>query len=549
VSAALAAALLAAGCDYWKNLVDDRSVTQASLTVAVVDAWTRDTITNAACADPAHGINAITDATGRFRIADIGTGRYTLTCRADYYYEGSKSFDVSGEGSSAKVELARHGFEEWYPDEPVRQIGLPGFFDTLRYPPRFVLATIPDNDGSVFRYSWSFAQNKNLNHILVNAKAGVFPLYLSADARDVTKPGPDTVTVTVFSALRGPGKLDTVTTYTQPFFWVRNKLPVLLNWSFDSAGYSDSASYTNRNPRVGCKDPQAFSLTLTGVDPDGVGDCKKIAYSSGNLNSSLGNLLPETSCSDSKGVALPLTSPYSHGELNKDTAFSIDNKLLVDVWDVNDEYNRYTIDFKSRTNVLPSASVALSQPRKAYFIGAPVILVIRGKDKDGPVYNMRMSWGDGNEENVTLSDDNSHDVQETIAHVYFYPGKYLPKLHVSDDCGDEDSAVLANRDSIRVRYNTPPKAVMDTVTQVPGDSLGVRVKISVHDSDADLEIDSVRVILNWGDGKADTSMVHASFEAYKQHRYSTKPPVGGYLLILKATDSQEEQDVVTRSYP
>ena len=51
LAAALAAGLMASGCDYWRNLVDDRTVTRQRLDIKVFDVWTLQPIPEATCVD------------------------------------------------------------------------------------------------------------------------------------------------------------------------------------------------------------------------------------------------------------------------------------------------------------------------------------------------------------------------------------------------------------------------------------------------------------------------------------------------------------------
>src|SRR4051812_9679174 len=62
--AAAVAGLLASGCDYWKNLVDDKTVADAELRIKVTDLYTGWNLEDVTCKDAKRGQQWTTDPTG-----------------------------------------------------------------------------------------------------------------------------------------------------------------------------------------------------------------------------------------------------------------------------------------------------------------------------------------------------------------------------------------------------------------------------------------------------------------------------------------------------
>ncbi|MDB5049810.1 MAG: hypothetical protein JWO30_2881 [Fibrobacteres bacterium] len=541
MAAATAVGLLAAGCDYWKNLVNEASVTKVPLTLVVRDAWTRNTLPTATCVDSARSLTVTMNDEGLHRFPDAGTGPYNFTCTADDYFPATKHLEVGGDGDSVVVEMARLGEESWYPGDTTRQVMFPEPFETLRYPPRFQLASLPKNNGSVFRYAWTFAQNRNLDRPITMARAGLLNLDLAAEARDVAHPGPDTVTVTVYSALRGPDSLYVVRTSIMPFQWVRNKLPA----------FALENSPPER-PRVGCLNSRPLSFPYTAMDSDGT--CQRVVFYTLDTNSSLGNVRFERTCTDHRPINLPLHNPFT--SLSDSVAYLLDDKLFVEVWDDNGEVRRDSIEFKSRSNIQITAGGGLIDPQPAYFRNTVVRSWIDGSDVDGPIYGFKVDWGDGSlPARPGILNDAVHYWRDTTFHIYRDTGNFRITNYAIGDCDPESSLfVFPDRDIIHVRDDTKPKITLDTLGyNTLGDPRSYQIYLRVTDIDADDGIDSLEIVLDWGDGNLDTMATNKgrSYENHAlTHRYAADPGVGEfYKLHVKATDSQTGSDVAIRLIP
>ncbi|HKP94837.1 MAG TPA: hypothetical protein VJ385_03670 [Fibrobacteria bacterium] len=538
MAAAAAAGLLAAGCEYWKNLVDDKEVTKVPLTLVVRDAWTREPL-SAYCVENERGIRRATDANGLIRIPEAGTGAYTFTCEAEFFYPGAKTFSLGGAGGSDTVSLARLGLEQWYPEDTSRQVRLPARFETLRFPPNFVLATLPKTAGSAFRYAWTFARNKHLDRPITGSRPGLSELVLTSNRPEEILPGKDTVKVDIYSALRGKDSLYLVASYSMPFEWVRNKLPVFTNTTWDTA--TDP-----RNPRVGCDADDPFiHLQFAAMDSDGV--CKKAVFFTSDTNSNLKAVHEVRSCTDQRTLDLRLTTLFD--SVSDEKAIVTKNKLYVEVWDDNNEFRRDSIEFPTRTNVRPRGDFGPVHPQSAYLTHSEIRLWVKASNPDDVLREMTVNYGDGKSDDA-LKSDNLNAFQDTVSHKYDEPGPKFIIYTVSDLC---PSAFLM-LDTLYLRDNAKPKLLLfDSSNGFSAtDPKLYRLHLSVLDPDIRDGIDSAEMVVNWGEGKPDTLMVtRANIDnILVPHRYLTAPQNGVfYPLGVEVIDSQNALDHALRNVP
>jgi hypothetical protein len=540
LGAAAAVCLLASACDYWHNLVGEKTITKTRLALVVRDAWTRDPISGAECGDESRSLRSASDGQGRIEVPDAGTGAYAVTCSAQYYYPASKPFAVGVAGAEVTVYLARRGGSEWYPDDTARQIRFPASAPLIRFPGHVRIATLPADSIGIFRYEWSFRENPRFNQPITAAKPGVPNLDLVIDPRQAPVPEADEATVVVYADLLGPDSLYVVGTYTMNFAWVRNKLPTftLINTP-------------PKFPHVGCQLDQPLSVHFSAMDSDGT--CEKVVFFTRDSNSSLGPVHVEKQCSDKKSVPFPLTNAVD--AKGRDQPDTVDNKLYVEVWDDNQESRLDSITFQTIDNVLPAANGGRVNPRPAYFRNSEVRAWIEGLDADGPVYEFQIDWGDGTPRiSPPLKDDNTHSLRDTVSHVYRDTGTYTITNYVFDNCPDTAFYVFPERDRIRVRDNTKPKIYLDTLGYSAGDSLLFKISLTIVDRDIDDDIDSLKeVIVDWGEGPSDTLSTRRGISLTNEtrsHRYLTKPRDGSfYKMRVQATDSQNGLDLANRLIP
>jgi hypothetical protein len=340
--------------------------------------------------------------------------------------------------------------------------------------------------------------------------------------------------------LRGPDSLYVVRTSIMPFQWVRNKLPTF-----------ELTLFPPQKRRVGCESDLPLSIQYKAADIDG--NCDSVVFFTRDTNASLGNVHFERSCTDHNVISLPLRAPFN--SISDSIANTLDNSLFIEVWDDNYEVRRDTIQFQSSSNIKSVAGGGRVNAQPAYFRNTEVPIWIEGSDVDGPVYGFKIDWGDGSlPTSPPLKNDNSHYLRDSVTHIYRDTGNFTITNTVFEECRPESTSfVFPKRDIIRIRDDNKPQITLDMVGYLLEDTLSYKINLTVIDADADIGIDSLEIVIDWGDGNLETinTKMGKSYENQSlTHRYLAKPRDGAfYKLHVKATDSQKGSDLVSRLIP
>jgi len=556
--AAAAAVLLAAGgCDYWDNLVDNKTLTRADLELKVVDAWTDEALAGASCRDSLQSVSITTDEKGVFRIVAGATGQYAFTCSHEWYFDSVVNVHLTKEGAHVVAKLARRGLADWYPQAEVfRQVGIPRpDGSVIRFPLDLDWQATPTDTTGRFRYEWTFLHTDRLNHgrwvdhIQLDPESYSPRFRPRASTETGVQAGPDTVILKVYSLMamsQTGGYL--VGTDSMPFEWVRNIKPVIhFKAPFDS------------NPptfKVGCGNEAVFArVNIQGSDSDG--QCAKIEFWTPNGNApSVGKIDTILSCEEpSHSIRLRLTRPPG-----SDGSEEYENTLFAEITDNNGEKGRDSVTFKTYTNSLPRGGGFIVNPRDAYFVGDPITFEVHGKDTDGGIQQLEIQWT-----NPSPSDDSTISVpwespnfpfNDSEAHsftnIFSKPGKYLSVGKAIDNCGD---SVAFNGPPFIVLNNTLPSISVANITSTPspgGDTLYVQFNLTVTDNDKTYGDSLTSVSVNWGVDGTDSVPHPASsypYAAVPKHVY-TGPQINSSLSIqVHAEDAHSGEAKLTVKVP
>ncbi|MDB5103127.1 MAG: hypothetical protein JWP91_816 [Fibrobacteres bacterium] len=541
MAAAIAAALTAAGCDYWRNLVDEKTVTRAVVRIKVIDAFTRDPIPEAHCTDPDRGIDRSTDANGEFTLADAGTGPYSVTCTFRWgYYERTGAFEVQRGGADEVIALARHGGEEWYPDDELKQVKVRNLkLDTIRYPIRSLKMLAGPEDTSApsrFLYLWSFEKYPELNRKGTSYKASsdTFELNTLPLAATITG-GPDVLTLKVLSHLNGTEKEYEVGTFTKPFVWVRNLLPTLSWNDFSKAPW-----------KVGCHTSQPLRLTFTGTDPDG--SCKEVRIFNLDSNSTFGYFDSTFKCK-TRSINLPLAKTFD--TLSSDTSFEKTYSLNLSVSDDNGERLDTSLHLTVKSNILPKVNAEIEGRPSEVFTGEPVTILYDAVDPDGSIEQVTTVWEALSETIKGYGQYHVNTVQGRQSAVYSDTGRKTIIVLVEDECGDQPNYFL----HVKVRKNIPPTAKLEFIREERdkfNDTTYRYFQFSISDKDVLDSLDHYSdIFLDWGDGSPmkDTTQNGVGYNKVVRHHYAGAPGPQGYTIRLDIHDAHGGRFVDSLAIP
>jgi hypothetical protein len=440
-----AAGMLAAGCDYWRNLVDERTVATAHLMVKVRDNFTLETLV-ATCTDSGRGLTLVTAlGSGQAEIPGAGTGMYTMRCHANWgYYDRIIGFPLTPPGDTVVFGLARLGGElEWYDGDPLWDVRIRERFDTLRFPGDFNFSAYPEDPAlKRFRYEWTFAKARDLDQTTNKVNAINATYGKRVDTVNAV-PGPDTLTLSVWSMLRKDEEFYPIGTVKRPFVWARNRLPYLkLEQEFDKTRIYD----------VGCPESQPLRISSTAIDPDGEGECKSIRFYTVDATSSFGAVDTTFPCTRSE-PRFPLRNTFQ--TLLSDSGLQRESELKISVTDNNGERFDTSLVITTRSNKLPTLLSEIVKGRTFVFTGDSIMVPFELSDGDGVPDSATIDWGAG--EGKTHTDYSTRRVNtliDTGKWSYSTPGVKKIVLYGFDRCG---ASVKSEPGSIVIHANRNPE--------------------------------------------------------------------------------------------
>lgn len=542
-AAAAAAGLLAAGCDYWKNLVGEKNVTTAPLTISVLDAFTGKPLAGAHCSDADRGLEFDTDGSGSYSDPAAGTGPYRLVCGMASYYQGTAGFEAGAAGAQTAIGLARRGGDEWYPEDPEKQVRIGNPVAAFRYPGKIELEAIPADTAGRFIYEWTFANNPANNRGAGSAAPRLPRLSLDALPAKII-PGPDTVTLTVKAHPAGVEEY-LVGRYRMPLEWVRNRPP--------NGSVSSNASVI----RVGCesnKQNEYVNVFFTGSDPDPGGTCDSVVFDSRDSASSFGIQHVVAKCNDPNNYRkFELKNPFNRGQVK---ALYLENALSVSFWDDNGEHTDTTLRIVTRSNTVPSVTAEKTSPGRIFFTGEPVSFRITADDTDGYLKDVYFEWGN-HERSYWGSDWPSlvgHMDQVVTNTTYLTEGPQQVIAYAADNCLEPSSYVLP--ETLDIRKNSDPVLKL-TPQPNPFPMIGgiptFQVMLDITDKDVSDQLDRFTSILfDWSDGSAmDTASTEngTAFSRLLRHTFPHDPGEGEYSLRVEVLDAHNGRAETTLAIP
>jgi hypothetical protein len=429
-----AAGLLAAGCEFIDNLVEDKNPEAAPLHLVVRDDWTGDSLPRATCKSEGGGLSASADLDGRIAFAAVPTGAYSFVCGANSYFDRKATVQVkAGAGASAEVRLARKPGAEWYPGQLGRRVSIKVDWNRAEdfiVPGRFMVSAHPRDDRKTFEYRYLVSPGENLNQVPSDRSES--PPVDDADWWVETQSLPqefrqDTVTVTVSARLGD-------TTYaigseTLVVSLERNK-PPFLNVVFNQ----DSIKLCNESIRVG----------LFVHDEDG--PCK-VRLSNKNQYSPHGRIDTIVPCKDAVHRFPLANQPTVAGQ-----AFPRINSLHITAFDERGAEVKDSITFHTFPNHPPEVVAFKPQTAPAAAVaGASLSFRASLRDIDNAVDNTWVDWGDGKKELAyPFTGIGVNELDLPLTHTYSSPGTYTATLETENPCGPKAS------ESITVVVSPPP---------------------------------------------------------------------------------------------
>jgi hypothetical protein len=533
-TAAAAAGLVAlAGCDYWKNLVDDKTLATATLRIQVLDAWTEKPLVDVRCADGKRGIDQNSDRYGEIELLRSPTGLYSITCETEGYWPFTSNLSLPAQGRTALISMARRGGKEWYPDDLDKQVRIqdpPGAlpFREIRFPSKFQMRAAPEDSLNRFRYIWKFAKATSFNRDAGSdlRDSSVYTLQ-NADVPKVQEGWEDTLTLIVKSRLNGNKNEYLVDSVTRPFTWVRNLRPTIRFSEYSKAPYL-----------VGCPTSQPLRVQFTASDPDGL--CMDVHFSTlKDTNSSFGRIDTSFQCNFSKPIQFPLRNVFT--VLDTSAALFRSNKLYVTVKDDNSQTYQDSIVIDTKTNILPTVAAKFDSAITSAFVHEKVKVRFSVSDSDGPV-QVAVDWGLGPDgfRTFDFNDFGKNRVDSSAARAYDTAGNYSVHVIVSDNCNISKNYFVG---SIHIKDNALPKVALTYVRkETSGDSTYMVFQLEVTDKDVGDDADRITdVNVDWGEGPSfhDFVTVQANYLKSIRHAYAgpSARPDGKYLLSVDAHDS------------
>jgi hypothetical protein len=535
LAAVAAAGLLAAGCDYWQNLVEDKTATRTVLLIRVLDVWTGQPLPESHCMDSARGLEMTPDREGRIYFANAETGQYRITCTSPFYYENAIHFPLKPDDPAVSISLARRGAGDWYPDDLDRQVGFGknaarDTFSVLRFPSMTRFSATPVDSSSQFRYIWKFAKASRLNRESKSSYAGSSFYENFVKPPDVEDGTEDTVTLIVRSRLNGIDKEYEVGTYQRVFTWMKNQPPIIA-----------SLSEPNHTYIVGCIESVRDPLRVHYLASDLDGQCLSVRFRGEGANSSLGDVdTTVQGCLDSNIIFYP-KSRFT--ELRTDSSLEIGNRLFVTVTDDNGGQFETGINYKVKSNILPTISGFLGNSGSG-FTGEAINVIYDVGDKDGAVQAVTVTWGEGagSRSDKRYEQRGENQVHDTATWTYETSGSKSISIYTTDYCGADNELFLGK---FEIRDPRKPVVRLEHIRGGGSDTATYSFKVTASDKDISegLKDTLTHVYVNWGDDTF-TEESPNSISTYVRdfsHKFA-KPPNsrGGYQIKIDVQDAHNQ---------
>lgn len=512
-------ALLAAGCDYWRNLVDDKAVTHTTVSITVKDAWTGEGLPYADCVDTARHLYQSADSAGTILIPEAATGPYRMTCSRESYSTVEIQFDAGAKDISLGIQLARRGGRDWYPMDSSRQVRAELIGNT-RVPANFMLRAWPARTDGTLRYSWAFARHPQLNRDQASSLA--FKPELAPKLESIASDSlEDTVTLKVRAHLYAIPEYD-VDSVKIPILWMRNKKPRL------------EISTNNRTDAiVGCPDDGSFTVSVSASDPDG--QCLSVRVENTDSNSTLGPRTIVQSCNQ-KQIAIPLTDSMSARQIPWRDPL---NRFLVTATDDNNQTHDTEFTIRTTPHQRPTIGIYQNDSMAFSIANYPVRFRITAVDSNASLERLKVDWGDGSKPLDYGFPAGTGPLNADFTHPYSVPGNYFVHASIINACGTVSTSALPGLNYVHVQANDTPKvAVTDRKYILIGSKPHYSIRLNADDKDLGFAKDTLTLSVNWGDGTEDSTYRSAVALTNKalDHVYETPPADSVYIVGISVID-------------
>jgi|GEM_PF-2914718 len=506
IGALATAALLASGCDYWHNLVGDKAVTHASVSIAVKDAWTGKALPFAVCMDRVSQSPQVADASGLINLPDAPTGPYIFTCSQDGYYDTTLRFDQGAVAVNRIAALARLGGADWYPNEADRQGGVKFDNGNTLVPADLTLRAAPYDTSGILRYAWTFANHPELNRP-VTSSASAKPLFRIKLTGIPVDSMADTLALKVVARMAGRPDYD-VNEVRIPILWIRNRLPDI-----------EFLGPILKDIKIGCPDDQPFNIVYHATDPDG--HCESVSFMTLDSSHALGNINVKTGCAGK--IALPLNNVFRNyqGADLESTLVDI-NTLRMSVMDDNHQTRDTVFTLMARPYLLPKITMEKKLAKPLQYENRAAQFRVLAKAPGSRLDRLVLTWGDGKTTTFPYNQSVGSDLDDRLfSHVYEISGLFHFSARLYNECGAVDSTDQFTKEYILIQQNDPPSLKLHDFRYTLKDTLPqLHLHLAVGDNDIAFGMDSLDISISWGDGTPpetyqthgvdmpDTTLVH-----------------------------------------
>lgn len=536
-----AALLTVSGCDFWDNLLDEKTVAKAGVTLQLEDAWLKSQLPDAQCEDSVRSLAFTHQGAGKYSLNGVPTGKYVVKCEAPHYHPIRAGFSVPAKGAQVTLKLARKGgLADWYPDPGLR-VDIATILGAIRYPTAIGLNAEPSDTTGAFRYEWEFRSAGGMSQGLGEGPGGLpvsarslRPYYegLATEANGV-KTGPDTVILRVYSGLDKARGEYLAGEASLTFDWVRNRLPFV-----DLIRTDADATY-----KVGCAAKKFFKVTVRGGDSDGVCDSIRI-YAKG-VGTSFGRLDKTIGCSSETILPLELLLPSPAPSMFNDQRTDFRNILYAEAIDDNGEKAVDTLTVVTYSNILPIVNLRMKSPATTYFERDYVPYFVNAYDSDGQIDKFIFGEGGSDDKQYPMERNGSHYDSLDFTYQFNEARSYQVKAQADDDCPDASFSdilrIKIHKDSVPViRYINPTKYIRR-------DTLFHAFDMELIDQNIADKVDHFTIIeVDWGDGTTpdnpepdkDGNFARRTL----QHHYAKAPVTGSvYPIRIIARDNHNGQ--------
>jgi hypothetical protein len=511
ISLGIVASCFLAACEYWNNFVDEKSITQVTLSIKVQDAWTGEAISQAVCEDTARNIMLRTGDDGLAFLENASTGDYQFLCQGLSYHDAIKTFSLGKTPLPITATLVRLGGPDWYPEHPDRQFHFNRAEGNLRVPGNQVFRTTLNDTSGKILYKWKSSKHPQLGR---DWSSPFF--YRNYFTANLTTLASDSVedTITLFLRARFPGHPDyDIDSLKTPVTWVRN-IPPELSIFFTTRGFA----------QVGCPDLDKMEWNLRYIAKDVDGESCNVTFSSDDSTSSVGKFKFTQSCDD-QFITIPLINSFAsikNTEILKVITHS--NVINISAQDDNGQSHDTTMTLITRPHIPPQISITrLSSPSIVYE-GKSLAFKFTAQAFSAALVNLEVFWGDGITRPYEFSDGNSIDsIGKELSHAYQKAGKYYVSAKITDGCKDTTRIELPT--PINIFSNSIPVLTASTpFTNFVGSKKYHFINITASDADLESLTDSLELRIDWGDGFVDTIPRKGSSLIFTPNHFYSNPP-------------------------